>query len=690
MVMTTWKRAQLIAALMVVGLSLWGCGDDGVGETGAGSIQAEPTAVGFSMVDVGDFDQEVLRLYNRASEESLTIFGITLQEGDDGRIDELSVVEQPSFPVELGPDEFAEVVLEYTPDPETPRNQGELVVQNSDPQHQDGLVVPVNTQSNLPEFQADPSVVRFQRMQASSGQSATQTLQITNRGDGPLRIEEEPIYSGGDDFNVEPIGREFPVELEPFSGAAAQESPEEHILEIDITYRPLGDGQDTGSLEFLTNEVEPGSGDTMSREVDITADAESACIEVDSRNRNFGQVPIGEVSAQTVTVNNCGSETLEIDTILLEEEIEDDGAFGLDLGNWDLSGDGNVDSPVELGAGQSGSFLIDFAPYEEGTRRGEVRIFSNDPLQSELVLNLTARGAEGSCPVPVGEASILGTPTQPSSAITATPLDRILLDGTNSFDDDGEVVEWDWEVISDPPGTTAQLEPASDDPQDQNPAVREVDVLTAGQYEFGLTVEDDAGFRSCDRAVVSVTVVPDEQIHIELTWTNPADPDESDGFGSDVDLHLVKMGPGTWFDQIYSIFYQNPETAGEWGTEDPSLDIDVVDGQGPENITMSNPEPCGWYAVGVHYFEEVHGTAYATVRIYINGDMVYERLHFPLESSNEFWDVARIHWNDPEGDGPEFTVSEVDGFYPGAPQGSEPEVSSGMADSGLCTAAGLY
>ena len=566
-----------------------------------------------------------------------------------------------------------------------------MVVDSSDPQYQaNGLAVPVNTQGNDPEFQADPSVVRFQRMQSGSGQSTTQTLQITNRGDGPLRIEEEPIYSGGDDFVVEPIGRDFPVELEPYSGPAAQESPETYFLEVDITYRPLGEGQDTGSLQFLTNEVEPGSSDTMSREVDITADAESACIEVDSRNRNFGQVPIGETSSEAVTVTNCGSQDLEIDSVILEEEIADDEAYQLDLGNWDLSGDGNIDNTISLGPGQSDTFVIDFAPYEEGTRRGEVLIFSNDPLQPELSLSLTARGADGTCPVPVGQASILGTPTQPSSAITATPLDRIVLDGGESFDEDGEVVEWTWEVLSDPPGTTAQLEPASDDPQDQNPAVREVDVLTAGEYEFGLTVEDDAGFRSCDQAVVTVTVIPDEQIHIELTWTNPADPDESDDFGSDLDLHLVKMGPGTWFDDIYSIYYLNQETSGEWGSEDPTLDIDITDGQGPENITMSNPEPCGWYAVGVHYFEEVHGTAYATVRIYINGNMVYERLHYPLESSNEFWDVARIHWNDPAQDGPEYTVSEVENFYPAAPEGSAPVVHSGMNASGLCTSENLY
>jgi hypothetical protein len=266
-------------------------------------------------------------------------------------------------------------------------------------------------------------------------------------------------------------------------------------------------------------------------------------------------------------------------------------------------------------------------------------------------------------------------------------LQYVILDGSRSNDPDGTVVSYEWEVLERPPGTIVRLGPTQEDAGNTNPARREFRLFTAGQYKIGLTVIDNEGFRACEQAVATITAIPNQKVHIELTWTNPEDPNEADDVGSDLDLHMVKMGPGRWFEAPYDIYFANSNRSGEpiWNPEDPSLDIDVTTGAGPENVTMDTLADCEWYAIGVHYFREMFGTAFATVRIYINSNLVFERLNMPMRRGGQFWDVARIHWQNGQA-----TVFDVDVLAPAAPAQQSPEVTADMRDSGLCTAAALY
>ncbi|MFB6373528.1 MAG: hypothetical protein ABEN55_10530, partial [Bradymonadaceae bacterium] len=224
--------------------------------------------------------------------------------------------------------------------------------------------------------------------------------------------------------------------------------------------------------------------------------------------------------------------------------------------------------------------------------------------------------------------------------------------------------------------------------EEETNAKKEFRLVTAGTYEIGLTVKDNDGFSSCEEAVAQITAIPNEKIHVELTWTNPEDPDENDDNGSDVDVHMVKMGPGKWFQSPYDIYFRNPNNGGDggsgiWNPENPSLDIDDTEGRGPENIQMDDPANCQWYAVGVHYYEQKFGTAYATIRIYVNEKLVFEKLNQPLQNTGEFWDVARIHWSSGR-------VYGVDELYTIAPSGQEPAVTNSMKSSDLCTEKSLY
>ena len=62
---------------------------------------------------------------------------------------------------------------------------------------------------------------------------------------------------------------------------------------------------------------------------------------------------------------------------------------------------------------------------------------------------------------------------------------------------------------------TEPLPPTVEDPNDMNQERREVRLLLAGTYEFGLTVVNAAGFESCEESIVEVVSSPSERLLIE-------------------------------------------------------------------------------------------------------------------------------------------------------------------------------
>jgi len=89
--------------------------------------------------------------------------------------------------------------------------------------------------------------------------------------------------------------------------------------------------------------------------------------------------------------------------------------------------------------------------------------------------------------------------------------------------------------------------------------------------------------------------------------------------------------------------------------DNPRLDIDDVDGFGPENINIYSPVAGHNYTVGIHYYDaEGMGPASVYVKIYcgeISTSPVYEAGPKTLNDHgmgfryNDFWKVASIYWN---------------------------------------------
>ena len=99
----------------------------------------------------------------------------------------------------------------------------------------------------------------------------------------------------------------------------------------------------------------------------------------------------------------------------------------------------------------------------------------------------------------------------------------------------------------------------------------------------------------------------------------------------------------------------------DWGQlgdllDNPSLDIDDVNGAGPENVNLNNPEIDVNYDVGALYYraESSFGTpnvdprtvhvSYVTIRIFARGELIAEFIDQELNALNQLWHAATINW----------------------------------------------
>jgi hypothetical protein len=166
-----------------------------------------------------------------------------------------------------------------------------------------------------------------------------------------------------------------------------------------------------------------------------------------------------------------------------------------------------------------------------------------------------------------------------------------------------------------------------------------------------------------------VRATPSEGLRVEIYWNPPENPTDP----TDVDLHLLHPDSPAWFDDRGDCYYANCNASSamvlDWDVpsyppDNPRLDIDDVQGYGPENINIDEPVEGHVYTVGVHYFsDDDWGDSLVHVKIYcgtISIDPIYETGPMRLSASwdwesNDFWKVAEVTW-----DGYECTVRPID------------------------------
>lgn len=649
--MNDFKFGSALLSVVLVGLLTAGigCGKDG-GKKGGGAIDDAnaPQAVTdvdeivFVGVSLNETDTQSVTILN-VGVGDLRITGIQLVEEtrDDPGGEEFAKGDNWVNSAVLAQDEELRISVKYTPTDESP-DSGYLLLTTNDPQYADGLRVGLQTPSLAPSIFSRENVI-FQRVppvDESTRDKFWQLTEVQNTGQSPLEISNIIVSPQGSDFKVtypastdpdadpETDGDTFPTTL------AAGES-----FAVRVYFNPLNDQPSSAELIFFSND--PVSAEYV---VNLLGNSGAPCLQLSQEGEiNFGEGGIGFANNKTIIAKNCSPTSdltiTEISVCTLDGGDCDATDAIFQLREDSLPGE-LPDGAAVIGPQDTASFVLTYTPEDLSRSEGELTVRSDDPAKATLVVPVVGKGTDNTCPQAVAEAK-LSDSTRWQTELNTIPLKTVNFRGTNSIDPDGTIERYEWNIVQKPTNSTARMNPSG--------TVAEPDLFLdlAGQYVIELKVFDDKGTESCgDQAIITIRATPDEDIHIQLVWDTPTDPDQNDTVGTDLDLHFLHPN-GNWNTQPFDVFWANPEPT--WtttpGLGNPSLDIDDTDGAGPENVNMNDPEAGLTYAVGVYYYaDNGFGPSYATVRIYIRGEQQFEYRDMYMPSAQTFWYVATIGW----------------------------------------------
>ncbi len=656
--MHTGACLSLLVATVLVGCGGGGGGTDDFAAIEEVTLQAEPTTLTFSSAGIGETGSQIITIINKSNVPATLTFRLNEDTTDEDQLAEFAWDETQGRlldgEVVLEGNATLPVIVTYTPQDRF-RDTGNVTVSYNNNQ---SLTIPLDTNEVAPDIDG-PSRVIFGRVPA--GGRAQKIISIQNVGRAQLDINDIFLANASDEFAFcfpEGAG-EGSICLDPEEPGAYPPSLDYlETINIQILYTPTNDGEDSGELKIQSNDP-----DERPFNITLNANGEEPCILVDGEGGlDFGLGFIGGVSQRTITIENCSpNKDLVIDSILLTEDS--DAEFFINDGDLpgDLPGEPHV-VPVDTTA----NFVLSYAPDAEEGNEATIQIISNDSAKSPLQIPVTGLGSTNECPTAVAKAKEAGTAQPLTDTIETIPLTTIQFDASESSDPDnsgaqnGGIAAYEWVIINQPPDSTTRFIP--------NAATRNPQLFLdlAGTYEIELRVFDEQNTASCETSRVVILATPDEDIHVQLVWDTPGDPDQTDtgtGLGADMDLHFLHPA-GNWNEPPWDCFWRNIEP--DWatvsdGSDNPSLDIDDTDGAGPENTNLNNPENVT-YRVGVYYFSDHNfGPSYATVRIFLSQVLVFEYPDKYMERTGEFWDVATIDW----GDAPR--VNQIDQTYDGFP-----------------------
>ncbi len=562
--------------------------------------------------------------------------------------------------------------------------------------------VVLNTKVGAPAAKITPETVSLDVVKL--GEVGEGLFKIVNAGEAALLVSQIDVApNNGKPISIELDGKIYPggsvVPFEPPLSIAPSKN-----VPVIVKYTATSAAPYQDVIYVHTNDKGGAKNDGVHRVI-LTANQNVPCLKVIPASQvNFGFVPIGSDATRKVTLQSCGSADVVLDTVKLGDDVE--GVYSLDTSAISAL-DGkpvSKDNPIVIKTNKSVTVDLVCAPEAELKNKEGKPIpytatlgLADNTIQADKQLGLSCWGTKTNCPTPV-LVSQEGEEIIPQQALN--------LVGSQSFAGATQkVTKWKWTVLKQPAGATGhQFWPNDGAPDVQFGVQKEVNkvkyvtVNVAGEYVFQLEVWDDAGNEACIPAKLTVLVIPDEAIHVELLWDNPDDKDKEDtglGNGADMDLHfahpdaaksklckvpaelcsgkpckcqddLDKDGqPDPWFHTFSDVFWYNPNP--NWASlnpsvnDNPGLDLDDTDGWGPENLNLKTPELNTVYRVGVHYWDNHDfGDATANVRIYILGVLKAD-MTSTVMSQCDFWWVKDIEW--PSGNLLDVAPGQTNGKY---------------------------
>ncbi|MCC6619623.1 MAG: hypothetical protein IT385_00115 [Deltaproteobacteria bacterium] len=479
---------------------------------------------------------------------------------------------------------------------------------------------------------AEPTFVDFDEVPADV--SVSRTVSLRNVGREPVRITTLHL-SGPTAMSVtvhgvthvasattsrDGIAVSPPIEIAPGGSAP-----------IELGYRASHRLEAQGNLRVVTDlPGDPGV------HVPIVANALGPCIEVRPRALDLGGRPVGEAARGGLVVKSCAGRPLALTSASITDS--GGGVFALDPETIDAW-------PLLLEAGQSTELGVVYTPTTVASAvdifdRGRLTIVSSSPSSPEVAVDLVGFGTERACATARITCN-MGTSVAPGTTVHCSA------DASTSASG-GPVAGLEWSLRQ-PAGSIELVRPSAT----QGDVTFTTNVL--GAYTVVLEVFDEDGSPGCRPAERELAVGHEDDAVIELVWRTPGDADEGDSgytlggssVGSDLDLHLLHESGAAWFDPQWDTYWLQPSpswgSAGERPTS-PRMLRDDVDGAGPELVHLPTTSSSSTSTIGVHYWDDWgYGPAFATVRVYVRGALVFEWADVELVTQ-DLWSVAEIDW----------------------------------------------
>ena len=661
--MQLWRRVSIYALAGLCSVALVACsGSDGSGDEddSKGGFSKEksakldaPDEVNFKSLDIGESQEQTIELANNG-ESTLKLKSIKLVEGNEDDKKEFRAGKDWVNKANLAPDEEMPLSVVYRPLNET-EDKGHIVLETNDVRKKfQTFRIELKPSDLAPNIDVQ-SAVNFSSV--PPGTQVGKRVPVKNLGQAPLEINKVKL-TGSELFKVTLAkdqtsgdkgskgknnkmmgnggGGLKPEKDDPISNIEGTSLEPDESVDLRVWFAPEDNSPEKADLTIFSNDPNDGQ-----KTIKVLGNSGTPCLGLSHEEEiNFGASSTGQVATKTVTIENCRARATELEIHDIKVTNDGGGVFGVKKAS--LPGDLDKGKKFTIKGDNRANFVVTFTPPKKQSYQGELLIKSNDPSRTNHKIKLVGKGTDNECPEAIAEASVKGN-NRKKTTLNTLPLETIKFDGTSSNDPDGSIKRYEWSIIKRPEDSTARLTP--------NSSVEKPEMFLdlAGEYKVELVVYDNDQAASCGKqAIVTIKAIPQEDIHVQLVWDTPADSDQTDTTGADLDLHYLSPKATSWNEAPYDIFWHNKE--GDWGqqnvkSDDPSLDIDDTDGAGPENVNHNNPVSGNNYTVGIYYYDDHgFGPSYATVRIYIDGTLKKEFKNKFMSGTFDFWKVGLIEW----------------------------------------------
>ena len=200
----------------------------------------------------------------------------------------------------------------------------------------------------------------------SPGQSATQTLTLTNEGTESITLEQ-----------IESVGSSV-FSIDNLTGGPAVLAVNEELA-LTVRFEPDATEDFVGAVALDTSLVEAPYIEILLNGTGINPNnSAQGNIQLSQNRVSFGQVGLNTTATQALTLQNTGESDIALSSIAFS-----DSAFG-----WER----DLNLPYVIRAGSQETVTLNYSPTEEIQHSGTATISVDDPNAPELTVDLSGEG----------------------------------------------------------------------------------------------------------------------------------------------------------------------------------------------------------------------------------------------------------------------------------------------------------